>query len=179
MLNKALDALEESNSGTLTGIFKGRINFNKELDGKQIVKNEDLRKLLERFNEFPSLVNENFEFPDLLGAAYEYLLKHFADEGGKKGGQFYTPHTVVRLLVQLLDPKEGMSVYDPTCGSSGMLIQSYQYVEEKGQNANDLELFGQEADPSVVAISKMNIILHNISKYTIEFGDTLEDPLNL
>jgi type I restriction enzyme M protein len=179
MLNKALDALEEANSGTLTGIFKGRINFNKELDGKQIVKNEDLRKLLERFNEFPNLVNENFEFPDLLGAAYEYLLKHFADEGGKKGGQFYTPHTVVRLLVQLLDPKEGMSVYDPTCGSSGMLIQSYQYVEEKGQNANDLELFGQEADPSVVAISKMNIILHNISKYTIEFGDTLEDPLNL
>ncbi|MCL1678814.1 N-6 DNA methylase [Elizabethkingia miricola] len=179
MLNKALDALEEANVGTLTGIFKGRINFNKELDGKQIVKNEDLRKLLERFNEFPQLLNENFEFPDLLGAAYEYLLKHFADEGGKKGGQFYTPHTVVRLLVQLLDPKEGMSIYDPTCGSSGMLIQSYQYVEEKGQNADDLELFGQEADPSVVAISKMNIILHNISKYKIEFGDTLEDPLNL
>lgn len=179
MLNKALDALEEANAGTLTGIFKGRINFNKELDGKQIVKNEDLRKLLERFNEFPQLLNENFEFPDLLGAAYEYLLKHFADEGGKKGGQFYTPHTVVRLLVQLLDPKEGMSIYDPTCGSSGMLIQSYQYVEEKGQNADDLELFGQESDPSVVAISKMNIILHNISKYTIEYGDTLEDPLNL
>lgn len=179
MLNKALDALEEANAGTLTGIFKGRINFNKELDGKQIVKNEDLRKLLEKFNEFPQLLNENFEFPDLLGAAYEYLLKHFADEGGKKGGQFYTPHTVVRLLVQLLDPQEGMSIYDPTCGSSGMLIQSYQYVEEKGQNADDLELFGQESDPSVVAISKMNIILHNISKYTIEYGDTLEDPLNL
>lgn len=179
MLNKALDALEEANSGTLTGIFKGRINFNKELDGKQIVKNEDLRKLLEKFNEFPELLNENFEFPDLLGAAYEYLLKHFADEGGKKGGQFYTPHTVVRLLVQLLDPQEGMSIYDPTCGSSGMLIQSYQYVEEKGQNADDLELFGQESDPSVVAISKMNIILHNISKYTVEYGDTLEEPLNL
>ncbi len=179
MLNKALDALEEANAGTLTGIFKGRINFNKELDGKQIVKNEDLRKLLEEFNKFSPLLNENFEFPDLLGAAYEYLLKHFADEGGKKGGQFYTPHTVVRLLVQLLDPQEGMSIYDPTCGSSGMLIQSYQYVEEKGQNADDLELFGQESDPSVVAISKMNIILHNISKYTIEYGDTLEDPLNL
>lgn len=179
MLNKALDALEEANPETLSGIFKNRINFNKELDGKQIVKNEDLRGLLEHFNQFPKLLNENFEFPDLLGAAYEYLLKHFADEGGKKGGQFYTPHTVVRLLVQLLNPQQGMSVYDPTCGSSGMLIQSYQYVEEQGQNANDLEIFGQESDPSVVAISKMNIILHNITKYTIEFGDTLEDPLNL
>lgn len=179
MLNKALDALEEANPETLTGIFKGRINFNKELDGKQIVKNDDLQKLLEHFNNFPKLLNENFEFPDLLGAAYEYLLKHFADEGGKKGGQFYTPHTVVRLLVQLLNPQQGMSVYDPTCGSSGMLIQSYQYVEEQGQNADDLEIFGQESDPSVVAISKMNIILHNITKYTIEFGDTLEDPLNL
>lgn len=179
MLNKALDALEEANPDTLSGIFKQRINFNKELDGKQIVKNDDLRNLLEHFNKFPKLLNENFEFPDLLGAAYEYLLKHFADEGGKKGGQFYTPHTVVRLLVQLLNPQQGMSVYDPTVGSAGMLIQSYQYVEEQGQNADDLELFGQESDPSVVAISKMNIILHNITKYNIEFGDTLEDPLNL
>jgi Type I restriction-modification system methyltransferase subunit len=124
-------------------------------------------------------VNENFEFPDLLGAAYEYLLKHFAEEGGKKGGQFYTPNLVVRLLVQLLKPEAGMSIYDPTAGSGGMLIQSYQYIEEQGQNAQNLELFGQENDPTVVAICKMNIILHNISKYTIDYGDTLAEPLNL
>lgn len=92
MLNKALDAIEEANPDTLSGIFKGRINFNKEVDGKQIVKNVDLKKMIDHFNEFPALVNENFEFPDLLGAAYEYLLKHFADESGKKGGQFYTPN---------------------------------------------------------------------------------------
>jgi type I restriction enzyme M protein len=178
MLNKALDAIEEANPETLSGIFKGRINFNKEVDGKQIVKNVDLKKMIDHFNEFPKLVNENFEFPDLLGAAYEYLLKHFADESGKKGGQFYTPSQVVRLLVQLIKPEAGMSIYDPTAGSGGMLIQSHQYVEEQGQNANDLELFGQENDPTVVAICKMNIILHNIIKYNIEYGDTLEEPLN-
>jgi type I restriction enzyme M protein len=178
MLNKALDAIEESNPESLTGIFKGRINFNKEVDGKQIVKNVDLKKMIDHFNEFPSLINENFEFPDLLGAAYEYLLKHFADESGKKGGQFYTPNQVVRLLVQLIKPQEGMSIYDPTAGSGGMLIQSHQYLEEQGQNANNLQLFGQENDPTVVAICKMNIILHNITKYTIEYGDTLEEPLN-
>jgi type I restriction enzyme M protein len=178
MLNKALDAIEEANPDTLSGIFKGRINFNKEVDGKQIVKNADLKKMIDHFNEFPKLVNENFEFPDLLGAAYEYLLKHFADESGKKGGQFYTPSQVVRLLVQLIKPEAGMSIYDPTAGSGGMLIQSHQYIEEQGQNANDLELFGQENDPTVVAICKMNIILHNITKYTIEYGDTLEEPLN-
>jgi len=178
MLNKALDALEESNPETLSGIFKGRINFNKEVDGKQIVKNADLKKMIDHFNEFPKLVNENFEFPDLLGAAYEYLLKHFADESGKKGGQFYTPNQVVRLLVQLMKPEAGMSIYDPTVGSGGMLIQSHQYIEEQGQNANDIELFGQESDPTVVAICKMNIILHNITKYTIEYGDTLDEPLN-
>ena len=178
MLNKALDAIEEANSETLSGIFKGRINFNKEVDGKQIVKNADLKRMIDHFNEFPALVNENFEFPDLLGAAYEYLLKHFADESGKKGGQFYTPNQVVRLLVQLIKPEAGMSIYDPTVGSGGMLIQSHQYVTEQGQNADNLELFGQENDPTVVAIAKMNIILHNITKYTIEYGDTLEEPLN-
>jgi type I restriction enzyme M protein len=178
MLNKALDAIEESNAETLAGVFKGRINFNKEVDGKQIVKNKDLKDMIDHFNEFPALINENFEFPDLLGAAYEYLLKHFADESGKKGGQFYTPNTVVRLLVQLLQPREGMSIYDPTVGSGGMLIQSHYYITEQGQNANDLELFGQELDPTVVAICKMNIILHNISKYSIEYGDTLAEPLN-
>lgn len=178
MLNKALDAIEEVNPETLSGIFKGRINFNKEVDGKQIVKNVDLKKMIDHFNEFPNLINENFEFPDLLGAAYEYLLKHFADESGKKGGQFYTPNQVVRLLVQLIKPEAGMSIYDPTAGSGGMLIQSHQYIEEQGQNASDLELFGQENDPTVVAICKMNIILHNITKYNIEYGDTLEEPLN-
>ena len=87
--------------------------------------------LLDHFNK-PDflLVNDNFEFPDLLGAAYEYLIKYFADSAGKKGGEFYTPGEVVRLLVRILKPEAGMSVYDPTVGSGGMLIQSVQYVNQ-------------------------------------------------
>jgi type I restriction enzyme M protein len=78
------------------------------------------------------LVNDNFEFPDLLGAAYEYLIKYFADSAGKKGGEFYTPGEVVRLLVQIVKPHAGQEIYDPTVGSGGFLIQSHQYVEEQG-----------------------------------------------
>ncbi|MCU0324723.1 MAG: N-6 DNA methylase [Spirosomaceae bacterium] len=179
LLNKALNALEDANPNTLSGLFKGRINFNKQVEGKEVVKNQDLIDLINKFTEFPRLINENFEFPDLLGAAYEYLLKQFADDAGKKGGQFYTPSWVVRLLVQLIEPEEKMSIYDPTAGSGGMLIQSSQFIEEQGGNINNIELYGQENDPSVVAICKMNIILHNIQNYYIEYGDTLEEPLNL
>lgn len=175
-LNKALWAIEEENIDTLSGIFKERINFNRQVDGKPIVKNADLEKIIKRFNDFPALVNENFEFPDLLGAAYEYILKFFADEAGKKGGQFYTPGQVVRLLVQLLELKEGMKICDPTVGSGGMLIQCHQWMEEQGKNAENIELFGQENDPAVVALCRMNLILHNISKYRIEYCDTITEP---
>lgn len=179
MLNKALDAIEEANPETLGGVLKGRINFNKEVEGKRILKDKELKDLIDHFTNFPRLLNENFEFPDLLGAAYEYLIKFFADSAGKKGGQFYTPPHVVRLMVQLLKPQEGMTIHDPTAGSGGMLIQSYQYVDEQGQNKENLDLHGQENDPTVVAICKMNIILHNITRYNIEFGDTLVEPLNI
>ncbi|MBS9385985.1 MAG: N-6 DNA methylase [Dolichospermum sp. BR01] len=125
------------------------------------------------------MVNDNFEFPDLLGAAYEYLIKFFADSSGKKGGQFYTPASVVRLIVQLLKPQEKMSIYDPTAGSGGMLIQSAQYVNEQGGNEQNLELHGQDNDGTVVSICKMNLILHNIFTGHIQFGDTLVSPANV
>jgi len=125
------------------------------------------------------LVNDNFEFPDLLGAAYEYLIKFFADSAGKKGGEFYTPSEVVRLLVQLVKPRAGNEIYDPTAGSGGFLIQSHQYVEEQGENPNDLALYGQDSNGTVWSICIMNMILHNITRSTIENGDTLEDPLIL
>jgi len=178
MLNKALAALEESNE-SLTGVLKKRIDFNKEIDNKKILKDRDLKDLIDHFTNFPPLLNDNFEFPDLLGAAYEYLIKFFADSAGKKGGQFYTPYQVVRLMVQILKPQEGMSIYDPTAGSGGMLIQSYQYIQEQGGNYENVDLHGQELDPTVLAICKMNIILHNITKYNIEYGDTLTDPQNV
>jgi len=171
-LNKSLAALEEENP-ELDGVLK-HIDFNAK-KGKTKLKDSQLVDLIHHFNKH-SLTNDNFEFPDLLGAAYEYLIKDFADSAGKKGGEFYTPSGVVRLLVQIIKPNEGMTVYDPTCGSGGMLIQSKQYVEDQGQNARDLALYGQDNNGTVWAICKMNMILHNIPDAQIENDDTIENP---
>jgi type I restriction enzyme M protein len=177
-LNKALHAIEDNNADLLANVLKG-IDFNIK-KGKSSIPDQRWIDLINHFNsKLPPLVNENFEFPDLLGAAYEYLIKYFADSAGKKGGEFYTPGQVVRLLVCILKPEAGMEVYDPTCGSGGMLIQSLQFVEEQGQNARDLVLYGQESNPTTWIISRMNMILHNISNANIEDGDTLEDPKHL
>lgn len=174
-LNKALHAIEDNNADLLANVLKG-IDFNIK-KGKSSIPDQRWIDLINHFNsKLPPLINENFEFPDLLGAAYEYLIKYFADSAGKKGGEFYTPGQVVRLLVSILKPEAGMEVYDPTCGSGGMLIQSLQYVEEQGENARDLVLYGQESNPTTWIISRMNMILHNISNANIEDGDTLEDP---
>ena len=175
MLNKAIAAVEEEND-SLVGVLKNNIDFN-AVKGKTKIPDQKWKDLLDHFNQ-PQfvLVNENFEFPDLLGAAYEYLIKFLADSAGKKGGEFYTPAEVVRLLVQITKPEAGNEIYDPTVGSGGFLIQSHQYVEEQGQNQNDLALFGQDSNGTVWSICNMNMILHNISRFTIENGDTLEDP---
>lgn len=182
-LNKAIAALEDENA-TLHGVLKGNINFNEEVAGKPKIKNSDLKDLLDHFTNSVDrrgipLVNDVFEFPDLLGAAYEYLIKEFADSAGKKGGQFYTPSSVVRLMVRLTQPARRMSIYDPTVGSAGMLIQSSQYVGEQGGDGTDLELHGQDNDPGVVSIAKMNLILHNLASAHIEYGDVLEEPHNV
>ncbi len=129
-LNKALAALEDANP-ELTGVLK-HINFNAP-KGKTRLSDRQLVDLIHHFDNY-RLTNEDFEFPDLLGAAYEYLIKDFADSAGKKGGEFYTPSAGGALLVNIIEPQEGMTIYDPTCGSGGMLIQSKQYVEEQGQN---------------------------------------------
>lgn len=178
MLNKALGAIEDENDA-LAGVLKNNINFN-AVKGKTKISDQKWKDLLDHFNN-PKfvLVNDNFEFPDLLGAAYEYLIKYFADSAGKKGGEFYTPAEVVRLLVQITKPQEGNTIYDPTAGSGGFLIQAHQYVEEQGQNPNDLSLYGQDSNGTVWSICNMNMILHNITRFTIENGDTLEDPLNI
>jgi type I restriction enzyme M protein len=175
MLNKALAAVEDEND-SLAGVLKNNIDFN-ATKGKTKIPDQKWKDLLDHFNE-PQfvLVNDNFEFPDLLGAAYEYLIKFFADSAGKKGGEFYTPGEVVRLLVQLVKPHAGNEIYDPTVGSGGFLIQSHQYVEEQGENPNDLALYGQDSNGTVWSICIMNMILHNITRFTIENGDTLEDP---
>ena len=176
-LTKALEQLEEKNE-PLQGVLR-HIDFNATINNKRKVSDTQLKDLIDHFSQ-PQfvLVNDNFEFPDLLGAAYEYLIKYFADSAGKKGGQFYTPSQVARLMVQILKPTEGMGLYDPTVGSGGMLIQSSQYVDEQGGDGTNLDLYGQDSDGAVVAICKMNLILHNILDAHIEYGDILIEPLN-
>lgn len=173
-LNKALAALEDANP-ELSGVLKTNINFNAE-KGRTRLKDSQLVNLIHHFDQY-RLTNEDFEFPDLLGAAYEYLIKDFADSAGKKGGEFYTPSLVARLLVNIIAPEEGMEVDDPTCGSGGLLIQSRQYVEEHGGNPNRLAVYGQELNGTVWSICKMNMILHNITDAHIENDDTLENPM--
>lgn len=173
-LNQALAALEDAND-SLRGVLKDNIDFNKTKGNKRVIPDSKAKDLIDHFDKI-RLTNDNFEFPDLLGAAYEYLIKYFADSAGKKGGEFYTPSQVVRLLVQIVKPKAGMAIYDPTIGSGGMLIQSAQYVEEQGQNARNLTLAGQDNNGTVWSICKMNMILHNVLDADILLGDTIEDP---
>lgn len=176
-LNKALAELEESNlKRGMEDVLK-HINFNRKV-GKKPMSDATLVEFIQHFDDIP-LANGDFEFPDLLGAAYEYLIKYFADSAGKKGGEFYTPSEVVRLLVEVIEPAGGMEVYDPTCGSGGMLIQSQQYIEETGGSARDLHLRGQEDNGGTWAISKMNMILHGISGADIRNEDTLKAPQHL
>jgi len=174
-LNKALKALEEANP-ELDGVLR-HIDFN-ATKGRTKLKDQQLIDLIHNFNKY-KLLPENFEFPDLLGAAYEYLLKQFADSAGKKGGEFYTPEHVKRLMVRLVKPQEGMTVYDPTVGSGGFLIEAYHYVEEQGQDPKNLGLYGQEINGITWSICKMNMILHGIKDAKIENEDTLREPRHI
>lgn len=176
-LNKALEELEHSNR-SLDGVLQ-HIDFNRKI-GQSSMSDKKLRELIMHFNKVP-LCQKDFEFPDLLGAAYEYLIRDFADSAGKKGGEFYTPRDVVRLMVQIADPHPGMSIYDPCTGSGGMLILSKEYVEGAGGDGRNLALAGQEKDGNVWAISKMNMLLHGIPDADLRNNDdgTLEDPAHI
>jgi len=176
MLNKALAALEEANTPALTGVLE-HINFTRKV-GQTTLSDQKLQQLIVHFDRYP-LRNEDFEFPDLLGAAYEYLIGEFADSAGKKGGEFYTPRSVVRMMVRLVEPHAGMRVYDPCSGSGGMLIHAKEYVEEHGEDARDLALYGQENNGGTWAISKMNMILHGIAGADLRNEDTLAAPQHL
>lgn len=178
-LNKALAALQEANLDKLDGVFnQDNINFNKTFgkNNKQI-SDEDLRKLIQEFNK-KSLRDDNLEFPDLMGAAYEYLIKHFADSAGKKAGEFYTPNEIVKLLVNILEPGKDAEIYDPTVGSGGMLIECKNYVESRYGSAKNLSLYGQEKSGTVWGLCKMNMLFHNIYDSKILNGDTLLNPLH-
>lgn len=175
-LNKALAAIEEANPDALQDVLSG-INFNKKI-GQRTLDDDTLADFVLNFEKIP-LHDDDFEFPDLLGAAYEWLIKFFADSAGKKAGEFYTPAEVVRICVEICNPNEGMAVYDPTVGSGGMLIQMRDYLREKGGSADELALFGQEKIGTTWSICKMNMLLHGISHADIRQEDTIREPQHL
>ncbi len=170
-LDKAFKAIEdEPKNAELTGVLT-TANYN----DKERVPDKKLSQLLILFSELP-LANENLESKDILGNAYEYLIKKFADQGGTKGGEFYTPEQVVKTLVGIVKPKEGESIYDPTTGSGGMLIHSTHYIEEHGGNPKNVSLNGQEINLSTWAICKMNMLFHDATGAEIKKGDTIREP---
>jgi len=170
-MNKVFRELERENP-KLEGVL-----VNAEFNNKNKYSDDSLRKLIKIFTQ-DNFADSNLENEDVFGDAYEYLLEEFADETKKKGGQFYTPRQVVRLMVSLVKPEEGMRICDPTCGSGGMLIQSRKYIEKTNPkfDPTDLTLDGQESNHDTVNLCKMNLVVHSITEFNIEHGDVLADP---
>ncbi|MHA3012640.1 type I restriction-modification system subunit M [Cupriavidus necator] len=171
-LNKALSGIETANT-KLYDVLE-HIDFTRKV-GQSKIPDIKLRQLITHFGIY-RLRNEDFEFPDLLGAAYEYLIGEFADSAGKKGGEFYTPRSVVRMMVRLIQPTLAHDIYDPCCGSGGMLIAAKEYIDEHGEDGRKANLFGQEFNGTVWSIAKMNMLLHGISTANLQNEDTLAEP---
>ncbi|WP_367124587.1 N-6 DNA methylase [Streptomyces phytohabitans] len=180
-LRPALQALEGQNS-KLKGLFDhldfNRIGGSGTASGSAKLADQRLKLLIAHFGRI-RLRTDDFEFPDLIGAAYEYLIKEFADSAGRKGGEFYTPRAVVRMMVELLRPRTGMRIYDPCVGSGGMLIHAKEYVEEHGGDTSDMFLAGQDANSGSWIMSTMNMVLHGVRRFDLSTGDTLAEPAHV
>ena len=170
-LNGAFDRLTNANSPKLDKIFDD-LDFANE----DKFPNETLQQLINHFSKYK--FGENYFSSDVLGDAYEYLIQQFAADSGKKGGEFYTPREVERLIMKILKPHEKDHVYDPTVGSGGFLLEAYQYLRDKEspQKARSLYLYGQEVNLGTYAIAKINMFLHGLDGADIRRGDTLADP---
>jgi type I restriction enzyme M protein len=170
-LQTAMRGIEQANPHTLYGIFGDAQWTNKER-----LSDAMLRDLIEHFSKL-SLGNSVTK-SDVLGKSYEYLIKKFADATNKKAGEFYTPRSVVRLMVNILDPRAGESIYDPTCGTGGMLLEAIHHVKETQGDVRTLwgKLFGQEKNLTTSAIARMNLFLHGAADFKIVRGDTLRSP---
>lgn len=167
-LGKVLQRIEQAND-QLVGVF-GDVNWG----NKDRLPDAALSALLAAFH--PVTLDPDHVDGDLLGAAYEYLLREFAEASGKKAGEFFTPRHVVHLLVEILNPKPGESVVDPACGSGGMLVETVNAVRAKGGNPGSLGLHGQEVNLTTAAIAKMNLYLHGLEGFEIRRGDTFRHP---
>lgn len=168
-IQTALGKIEQANPDSLAGIFGDASWGNKERMPESALVN-----LINAFNGL--VLNPDEVSHDLLGQGYEYLLKNFADESGKKAGEFFTPRQIVRLLIRILDPQSGESVYDPAAGSGGMLVETINTVRDHGGDTRTLRLYGQEVNLTTSAIARMNLFLHDIEDFKIVRGDTLRSP---
>ncbi len=168
-LQQTLHSIERANPHTLFGIF-GDANWG----NKDKITDELMTDLVEHFSKV-SLANSKIQ-EDILGNAYEYLIKRFADLQNKKAGEFYTPRTVVTLLTKILDPNDTDTIYDPACGTGGMLLEAASEIKRKKQDMRKLKLFGQESNLNTAAIAKINLFLHGIDDFKIVRGDTLRNP---
>ena len=170
-LARALRGVERANPATLHGVFGDAAWTNKER-----LPDALLRDLVEHFSALP--LGNRAVAGDVLGDAYEFLIKKFADATNKKAGEFYTPRPVVRLMADVLDPQEGESIYDPACGTGGMLLAAVEHVRDKHGDVKRLygRLFGQEKNLTTSAIARMNLFLHGVEDFQVARGDTLRQP---
>ena len=178
-IDQALHAIEEANGTKLKNVFQD-ISFNTDKLGQEKQKNDILRHILEDFgkdilNLRPSRVGSL----DIIGNAYEYLIKHFAASSGKSAGEFYTPPEVSDLLATILEPQEGDEICDPACGSGSLLMKCGRMVRNSFNGSKKYALFGQEAIGSTWALAKMNMFLHGEDNHRIEWGDTIRHPMLL
>jgi type I restriction enzyme M protein len=175
-IDKALHAIEDANVGKLRDVFQD-INFNSNKLGEEKQKNDILRHLIEDFskpelNMRPSRIGNL----DVIGNAYEYLIKNFAADAGRKAGEFYTPPEVSELMAEIMDMVEGEEVCDPTCGSGSLLMKCARRVQVKFNGSRRYALHGQESIGSTWALAKMNMFLHGEDNHRIEWGDTIRNP---
>lgn len=165
----AFREIEKANPDQLYGIF-GDVNWS----NKERLSDELLINLIEHFSS--KVLSKKSVEPDMLGQAYEYLIKKFADLTNKKAGEFYTPRTIVHLMGSILKPRETDSIYDPACGSGGMLLEAYHYVKERNGDFRTLRIYGQEKNLTTSAIARINLFLHGMKDFQIVRGDTLRNP---
>lgn len=170
-LNEIFDKITNVNSPKLDKIFDDLDFANKDR-----FPNETLQRLINHFSQYN--FGSNYISSDLLGDAYEYLIKQFAADAGKKGGEFYTPREVERVIIGIVKPHQKDHIYDPTVGSGGFLLEAYNYLKDKSdeQIARTLYLYGQEINLGTFAITKINMFLHGLDSADIRRGDTLTDP---
>ena len=168
-LQKALNGIEKANFEMLHDVFGDA-----QWTNKRRMSDEKMLDLIEHFSKMKLTIAEVPH--DIMGEGYEYLIKKFADDSGHTAAEFYTNRTVVKLMTQITDPNSSESIYDPTCGSGGILLSAALHLKEQGKEYRTLKLYGQELILITSAIARINMFMHNVDEFLIVQGDTLDSP---